>query len=71
MHHIIILYYVFDDINPFIPLQKCFQWHKYSRVKKEKKPKHLKLIYLWNYLTKMKEKIKSFDNEIIQKKLIK
>jgi len=33
-----------------------------------RKLKRLKLIYLRNYLTKMKEKIKSFDNAIIPKK---
>jgi hypothetical protein len=42
------------------------------QVSKEKrKPKHLEPIYLWNYLTKKKEKIKSFDTTIIQKKLMK
>jgi hypothetical protein len=37
----------------------------------KKTPKHLKPTYLWNYLTKMKPKIKSFENIIIQKKMIK
>jgi hypothetical protein len=36
-------------------------------LSKGKKPKHLKLTNLWNYLTNMKQKIKSFENEIIQR----
>jgi hypothetical protein len=41
------------DIDPFIHL------HGYSYFKRErKKPKHLKLGYLSNYLSKMKQKIK-------------
>jgi hypothetical protein len=39
--------------------------------REKKKPKHLQPTYLWNYCTKMKQKIKSFENEITQKKLIK
>ncbi len=62
---------MFYDINPFISLQECVQWHEYSSFKWEKKPKHLKPTYLWNYLTKMKQKIKSSKNEIIKNKFIK
>jgi hypothetical protein len=39
--------------------------------KKGKKVKHLNLIYLLSYLTEMKQKTKPFENEIIQKKIIK
>ncbi len=37
--------------------------------KKEKKPHHLKPIYLSNYLNMMKQKIKQFKTTIIQNKI--
>jgi hypothetical protein len=72
MHDIIIKQHMFYDLNPFIPLQICFKWHRHSSFKREEKIlKHSNLTYLLTYLTKMKKKTKPFENEIIQNKLIK
>lgn len=35
----------------------------------KKKPKHLKPTYLTNHLNKMKQKMKQFENSIIQNKI--
>jgi hypothetical protein len=69
MHCIITIQHNPYDITP-IHLQACFKWHKtYSSFKiKGKKLKHLKPTYLSNYLTKIKPKIKQFENAIVQKK---
>jgi hypothetical protein len=37
----------------------------FSKERKKKKPKHLKLSYLLNYLNKMKLKIKQLEDVII------
>jgi hypothetical protein len=63
---------MFYDINPFILLQGCFKWHGYSSFKR--KGKNLtfkKCVFVKLFKTKMKQKIKPFENAIIQQKLIK
>jgi hypothetical protein len=53
--HLYLYKNVFNDMN--IHLSK----------ERKKKPKHLKPTYLWNYLTKMKQTIKLFQNAVMQK----
>ncbi len=56
------------DINPFI-VPQAFFWITWVFIfqKRGVKSKHLKYTCLSNYLTKIKQKIKQFENAIIQK----